>query len=45
MIRTGYVTRSRRPLLLDPRYRLLFAAAVASAALLVFMLVDAAVAG
>ncbi|MEX1108979.1 MAG: hypothetical protein WEC00_08725 [Dongiaceae bacterium] len=45
MIRTGYVTPSKRPFFLDPRFRLLFAAAVVSAVLLIFMLVDAAVAG
>jgi hypothetical protein len=47
MIRTGYVTaaRAKRPLLLHPGYRLLFAAAIASAIMLVSMLVDAAIIG
>ena len=47
MIRNGFVTvaRTKRAFLLDPRYRLLFAAAAASAVLLVSMLVDAAIVG
>lgn len=45
MIRTGYVTRSQRPFLFDPRYRFLFMAAIASTTLLLLMPVDAAAAG
>ncbi|MEX0810503.1 MAG: hypothetical protein WD044_17410 [Dongiaceae bacterium] len=47
MIRTGYVTpaRPKGPFPFDPEYRILFAAAIVSAVLLVFMLVDAVIAG
>ena len=47
MIRNGFVTaaRTRRIFPLDPRYRLLYAAAAASAVLLISMLVDAAIIG
>jgi hypothetical protein len=47
MDRIGIVTgtRATRPTLVDRRYRLLFAGAIASAVLLVSMLVDAAMLG